>query len=66
MVKTRAVYLALGVNLEGEKERLGRLRVSESEGAKFWLSVFNELKKPRDRGVLHCLRGRAEGSARCH
>jgi putative transposase len=24
MVKTRAVYLALGVNLEGEKERLGR------------------------------------------
>lgn len=50
MVKTKAVYLALGVNLEGEKELLG-MWMSENEGAKFWLSVFNELK---NRGVEDC------------
>src|SRR5690606_12275038 len=49
-VKTKAVFLALGINLEGEKELLG-LWMSESEGAKFWLSVFNELK---NRGVEDC------------
>jgi putative transposase len=49
-VKTKAVYVALGVNLEGEKELLG-LWMSESEGAKFWLSVFNDLK---NRGVEDC------------
>lgn len=49
-VKTKAVYLALGINLEGEKELLG-LWMSESEGAKFWLSVFNDLK---NRGVEDC------------
>ena len=49
-VKNRAVYLALGVNLQGEKELLG-LWVGESEGAKFWLAVFTELK---NRGVQDC------------
>lgn len=49
-VQTKAVYLALGVNLEGEKELLG-LWMSESEGSKFWLSVFNDLK---NRGVQDC------------
>ncbi len=49
-VKNRAVYLALGINLEGEKELLG-LWISETEGAKFWLTVFNELK---NRGVQDC------------
>jgi transposase-like protein len=46
-VQTKAVYLALGITLEGEKALLG-LWLSESEGAKFWLSVFTELK---NRGV---------------
>lgn len=46
-VKNKAVYLALGVNLQGEKERLG-LWIADTEGAKFWLSVFTELK---NRGV---------------
>ena len=46
----KAVYLALGINMSGEKELLG-LWLSESEGAKFWLSVFNELKT---RGVEDC------------
>jgi|TARA_B100000959_G_C14919037_1_gene598670 transposase-like protein len=49
-VKNKAVYLALGVNLEGEKELLG-LWMSEHEGSTFWLSVFNELK---NRGVEDC------------
>jgi len=49
-VQTKAVYVALGITVEGEKELLG-LWLSESEGAKFWLSVFTELKT---RGVEDC------------
>ena len=49
-VKNKAVYLALGINLEGEKELLG-LWIAETEGSKFWLSVFNELKS---RGLQDC------------
>jgi putative transposase len=49
-VQTKAVYLALGVTLEGEKELLG-LWLNESEGAKLWLSVFTELK---NRGMQDC------------
>ncbi len=49
-VKTKAVYVALGVTLTGEKELLG-LWVSETEGAKFWLAVFTELQQ---RGVQDC------------
>lgn len=46
-VSTRAVYNILGVNPEGKKELLG-VYLSESEGAKFWLSVLTDLKQ---RGV---------------
>jgi putative transposase len=46
-VENRAVYVALGVTLEGQKELLG-LWTSGSEGAKFWLSILTEL---RNRGV---------------
>jgi transposase-like protein len=49
-VQTKAVYLALGLTLAGEKELLGRW-LSESEGAKCWLAVFTELK---NRGVEDC------------
>ena len=42
-VINKAIYLALGVNLQGHKELLG-LWVSENEGAKFWLQVLTELK----------------------
>ncbi|MEE4604371.1 MAG: IS256 family transposase [Desulfobacteraceae bacterium] len=49
-VKTKAVYLALGINLNGEKELLG-LWMAETEGSRFWLTVFNELK---NRGVQDC------------
>jgi len=39
----KAIYLALGINLEGQKELLG-MWISENEGAKFWLSILTELK----------------------
>ena len=43
----KAVYLAIGVNLDGLKEVLG-MWTAETEGAKFWLQVVTELK---NRGV---------------
>ena len=46
-VINKAVYMALGVNLDGNKEVLG-LWVAKEEGAKFWLKVVTELK---NRGV---------------
>lgn len=42
-VINKAVFLALGVNTEGQKELLG-IWLAENEGAKFWLSVLTELK----------------------
>ncbi len=47
IVRAKAVYLALGINMSGEKELLG-IWVAQSEGAKFWLQVVTELK---NRGV---------------
>ncbi|VEG87846.1 IS256 family transposase [Yersinia pseudotuberculosis] len=42
-VINKAVFLALGINTEGQKELLG-MWLAENEGAKFWLSVLTELK----------------------
>jgi transposase-like protein len=50
-VINKSVYLALGVNLEGQKELLG-MWLSENEGAKFWLNVLTELQ---NRGVKDIL-----------
>lgn len=50
-VINKAIYLALGVNMEGHKELLG-MWISENEGAKFWLSVLTELQ---NRGVQDIL-----------
>src|SRR5215831_2257140 len=50
-VENRAVYVAIGVDLEGRKEVLG-LWTSSTEGAKFWLSVLTELKNRGVRDVL--------------
>ncbi len=47
----KAVYLALSVNMDGQKELLG-LWLSENEGAKFWLNVLTELQ---NRGVKDIL-----------
>jgi putative transposase len=46
-VRVKAVYLALGINMAGEKELLG-IWIAQTEGAKFWLQVVTELK---NRGV---------------
>ena len=43
LVKNKAVYVALALNPDGEKEVLG-LWIEQTEGAKFWLKVVNELK----------------------
>ncbi len=51
MVKNKAVYIALGVTRDGDREVLG-LWIADNEGAKFWLSVMNEL---RNRGVQDIL-----------
>lgn len=42
-VSQHTIYVALGVTLEGQKELLG-LWLSQSEGAKFWLSCLTDLK----------------------
>jgi putative transposase len=42
-VINKAVFLALGINTEGQKELLG-MWLAENEGAKFWLSVLTEMK----------------------
>jgi putative transposase len=42
-VKNKAVYLAIGYRCSGHKEILG-IWIEQTEGAKFWLRVMNELK----------------------
>ena len=46
-VRNKAIYVAIGVNMQGVKEVLG-LWAGQAEGAKFWLQVLTELK---NRGV---------------
>ena len=43
VVTNRAVYVAIGMTLEGQKEILG-LWVEDTEGAKFWMRVLGELQ----------------------
>jgi transposase-like protein len=50
-VKNKVVYIALSLTREGEREGLG-LWIADTEGARFWLSVMNEL---RNRGVQDIL-----------
>lgn len=47
----KAVYIAIGINMEGMKEVLG-MWVGENESAKFWLSVMNGLKNRRLEDIL--------------
>jgi len=51
VVRKKAVYVAVGVTLEGERDCLG-LWIEKSEGARFWTSVLTEL---RNRGVKDAL-----------
>ena len=57
VVQNRAVYVAVGVDLEGHKDVLG-LWIQNAEGAKFWLAILNELKQ---RGVQDILVLSADG-----
>jgi putative transposase len=52
-VRNHACYLAIGVNLDGEREVLG-LWIQRTEGAKFWLAVLTELKQRGVADVLIC------------
>jgi putative transposase len=81
-VENRAVFVALGVNLEGHKEVLG-LWTSATEGAKLWLQILtpraarresaskgrigpDRAAQPGRAGHSDRLRGRPERISRCH
>lgn len=50
-VRNKAVYLAIGVTLEGKKDVLG-LWIQETEGAKFWLSVLTDIRNRGTQDIL--------------
>ena len=52
-VQRRALYLALGVTLEGDRDVLG-MWFEETEGAKFWMQVLSDLKTRGVRDILIC------------
>ena len=51
VIRKAAAYIAMGTNEEGRKEVLS-ITVGESESAKFWLTVFNELKNRGARDIF--------------
>lgn len=53
----KTMYIALGINMDGQKECLG-LWLSETESSKFWLSVLNDLS---NRGVKDILIASVDG-----
>jgi len=57
LVRNKAIHIALGVRVDGAKEILG-LWIEQSEGAKFWLRVMNEL---RSRGIEDVLLAVVDG-----
>jgi putative transposase len=59
-VRNFACYLAIGVNLEGERDVLG-IWFQRTEGAKFWLQVLSELKQRGVQDVLICCVDGLEG-----
>jgi putative transposase len=52
-VVRKACYLALGVTMEGERDVLG-MWFQQTEGAKFWMQVLNDLKQRGVRDILIC------------
>ena len=64
LVRNKAVYLAIGVSCAGVKEVLG-LWIEQTEGAKFWLSVMNELKARGTTDVLIAVVDGLKGFPEC-
>jgi len=56
-IKNKALYLIVGITIEGKKEVLG-LWMTQNEGAKFWLAVVSKLK---NRGVQDVLIASIDG-----
>lgn len=53
----KAAYVALGVNMDGEKEVLG-IWIGANESSKFWLSVLNDLKnRGMEKALIFCVDG---------
>jgi hypothetical protein len=52
-VQRRACYLALGVSVDGDRDVLG-MWFQETEGAKFWMQVLNDLKHRGVQAILIC------------
>ncbi len=52
-VQRKALYLALGVTLEGDRDVLG-MWFQDTEGAKFWMQVLTDLKTRGVRDILIC------------
>ena len=50
-VKNKALYVAVGITVEGKKEILG-LWITVNEGAKFWMSVISELKNRNVKDIM--------------
>ena len=57
IVVKKAVYIAIGIDLEGQKDILG-MWIGEAESSKFWLGIMNEI---RNRGVRDILIASVDG-----
>jgi len=51
VVKQRAVYIAIGIDLEGKRDVVG-LWIGEAESSKYWLNIMNEIKNRGVRDIL--------------
>jgi putative transposase len=60
LVKNKAVYVALALNSDGDKDVLG-LWIEQSEGAKVWLKVINDLKGRGGKDILIAMIGALKG-----
>nr|WP_255474929.1 transposase [Pusillimonas sp. ANT_WB101] len=68
VVRNKAVYMAFGLLPDGTREILG-LWIENTEGAKFWMRVFNEVKMRSVQGILIAvtdgLKGMPDALKRC-
>ena len=62
VVRSKAVFLALGVRADGSRDILG-LWIENTEGARFWLKVFNEMKHRGCQDILIAVTDGLKGMA---